>query len=522
MKPFSKSLILYNANVLTLNPYLPRADWVAVHDGEIAHLGFGKDWANLTECQGTHIDLEGQTVVPGFIDAHMHIVATAKKHLSLDLAPGKNIRCFSDIVSFIHDHSRHVPAGAWVFGKGHNEHYLSEKTHPNRWDLDRAAPDHPIKITHRSGHTHVLNTLALQKVGINRESGDPNGGIIDRDLKSGEPTGILYGMGDFLSERIPPPQKNELEAGLKKVNQMLLSVGVTSIQDASHRNDLRRWDLLKNWSSCGKLQPRVNMLQGYPSFLRKEHHEFSTLPEQNRFKIGAVKIIVDDTTGRILPEQKDLNEMVLNVHQAGVQAAFHAINEVSIDAACRSVASALAKLPGKNFRHRIEHCSVCPPALAKKIARLNMSVVTQPSFIFHSGERYIETVPEEQLQFLYPMQTLLSHGINLAASSDSPVVPPDPLTGIYAAVTRSAENDLVVGRHEKISALEALRMYTRYAAYTTFEEDIKGTISPGKLADIVVLNEDPTRLSDTDLRKLKVNMTIIGGEIVWDKNSSVY
>ena len=304
---------------------------------------------------------------------------------------------------------------------------------------------------------------------------------------------------------------------MKKVNQRLLSFGVTSIHDASHRNDLERWELLKDWVANGKLRPRVHMLQGYSSFQRKEHQKFSRLPEQNRLKPGAVKIMVDDTTGRVLPGQKELNEMVFEVHRAGMQVAFHAIGENTIDTACQSIASALAKLPGKGHRHRIEHCSVCPPALAKKIALLNMSVVSQPPFLFHSGERYLETVPEHQLESLYPFRTLLSHGINLAGSSDSPVVPPDPLTGIYAAVTRSAENRRVVGGHEKISAMEALRLYTCRAAHAAFEEDIKGTISPGKLGDLVVLNADPTRIPANELKNIEADMTIIGGEVVWQK-----
>jgi len=516
----SKNLILFNANVLTLDPHLPRADWVAVRDGKIFKLGFGTNWKDIHKNKSTPIDLDGKTVFPGFIDAHLHIVATIKKYLSVDLAPGKNIRRVSDFVSTIQDHSRHVSQGKWIFGKGYNEHYLPGEKHPDRRDLDLAAPDHPVKLTHRSGHIHVLNSLALKKVGITWESGDPDGGIIDRELKSGKPTGILYEMADFLSERIPSLQTHELESGLKKVNQMLLSAGVTGIQDASHRNDLKRWKLISDWVACGKLQPRVHMMQGYPSFQKKEQNVFSTLPELNRLKPGAVKIMVDDTTGSILPEQEDLNEMVLGVHQAGMQVAFHAIDEPAIDAACQAVASALAKLPGKDHRHRIEHCSVCPPSLVKKIASLKMSVVTQPPFVFHSGERYLKTVPKKQLEFLYPMRTLLSHGINLVGSSDSPIVPPDPLTGIFSAVRRSAENGLEVGGHEKISVMDALRMYTKYAARTTFEENIKGTITPGKLADLVVFNADPTRIPVNELKILEVDMTIIGGKVVWQKTIS--
>ena len=517
MNPSPKTLLLCNANIVTLDPRFPRANWVAVQDGRICQLGFGKNWKNIKEIFDLLIDLDGKTVFPGFIDAHLHIVATIKKHLAFDLAPGRNLRSVSDLQTTIRNHAWQVSPGKWMFGRGYNEFYLAEKRHPNRWDLDQAAPHHPLKLTHRSGHTHVLNSLALKSVGITRETGDPDGGIIDRDLESGEPTGILYGMGDFLSKHIPPPQASELETGLKKVNLKLLSYGITSLQDASHRNDLQRWELLKKWVANGTLQSRLCMLQGYPSFQQKEQRYFTPPPAPEHLKPGAVKIMIDDTTGRMLPEPQDLAAMVSAVHRAGRQVAFHAIDKPSIEAACQAVAKALEESPQNDHRHRIEHCSVCPPELAEKIAGLRMSVVTQPPFLFHNGERYLATVPENQRKFLYPLRTLMSHGVCTAGSSDSPVVPADPMTGIYTAVNRLAKNGPELNGHEKITVMDALRMYTRHAAYVAFEEDIKGSITPGKLADFVVLDEDPARIPADGLEHLKVDMTIINGEVVWRK-----
>jgi len=518
MNPSTKTLLLYNANIVTLGSRLSKADWVAARNGRICQLGFGKDWKNIKGAQDISIDLDGKTVIPGFIDAHMHIVATIKKHLAFDLAPGKNLRSVSDLQTTIRNHALQVSPGEWMFGKGYNEFYLAEKRHPNRWDLDQAALHHPVKLTHRSGHTHVLNSMALKSVGITHETGDPDGGIIDRDLESGKPTGILYGMGDFLSEHIPPPQESELEIGLKKVNQKLLSFGITSLQEASHRNDLQRWELLKKWVVTGNLQPRVCMLHGYSSFRRKEQRYFTPPPAPEQLKPAAVKIMIDNTTGRMLPEPQNLAAMVSAVHRAGMQAAFHAIDESSIEAACQAVAEALEESPKNDHRHRIEHCSVCSPGLAKKIASLRMSVVSQPPFLFHNGERYLATVPEKQRKYLYPFRTLMSYGVCPAGSSDSPVVPADPLTGIYAAVKRLAKNGPELNGHEKISVMDALRMYPHHAASVAFEEDIKGSITPGKLADLVVLDEDPTCIPADDIKYLKVDMTIINGKVVWRKD----
>ena len=164
------------------------------------------------------------------------------------------------------------------------------------------------------------------------------------------------------------------------------------------------------------------------------------------------------------------------------------------------------------------HCSVCPPELARKISSLGITVVTQPAFIYFHGERYRDTVPHQQLKHLYPIRTLLDEGINVAASSDCPIVPPDPLIGINAAIHRLSATGDIVGGWEKIEAIAALQMYTLNAARTTFEETIKGTLTPGKLADLVVLNADPTQLTADGFRNLQVDKTIIGGKVVWERN----
>jgi predicted amidohydrolase YtcJ len=513
------NLILINANIITLDPFCPQAAWVAIENDKIVATGSGKDWKNLRDKDTGIIDCSGKTVIPGLIDAHLHLVSYAKSFVTSDLSPGKNIHSISDIQSIIHNCSRNRPPGQWIFGRGYNKFYLAEKRHPNRWDLDNATPVHPVRLTHRSGHAHVLNSLALKLVGITRETGDPEGGIIERDLKTGEPTGLLYEMGDFLYDRIPPLAPAELEKGLQMANQELISLGVTSIQDASSRNDTEQWELLKSWKESGILHPRMNLMMGIYAFKKnsKQHHlnDF----KENQLRLGAIKIILDDTTGRLHPSQSELNQMVFEVHHAGQQIAIHALEEKAVKAACEAIQFALQKSPAEDHRHRIEHCAVCPPDLAHKIASLGITVVTQPAFIYFHGERYRATVPDEQLKHLYPIRTLLDQGINVAASSDCPIVPPDPLIGINAAMHRLSATGDIVGGREKIQSTAALQMYTLNAARATFEETIKGTITPGKLADLVVLNADPTRLRANEFRNLQVDKTIIGGKVVWEKKT---
>ncbi|UCH22098.1 MAG: amidohydrolase [Deltaproteobacteria bacterium] len=519
MKFSPKYFILINTNITTLDPSFPKATWVAIENDKFFKIGYGDDWKDLNTKSSHIIDGSGKTVLPGLIDAHLHVVSYAKSLVTLNLGPNKNVFSVSDIQSIIQRYSRNRPPGTWIFGKGYHEFYLGAKRHPNRWDLDKAAPDHPIQLTHRSGHAHVLNSLALKHVGIGKETGDPAGGMIERDLKTGEPTGLLYEMGNFLSDRIPPLKPAELERGLQMANHEFLASGITSIHDASPRNDSKRCNLFKSWKAQGFLQPRVNMMLAYQTFSKNGYQHLSANVDKNQLRPGAVKIILDDTTGQLHPPQKDLNEMVLEIHKAGMQVAIHAIEEESIEAACSAIKYALDRVPRKDHRHRLEHCSVCPPSLAGQIASLGIMVVTHPPFIYYNGERYLETVPERQLDHLYPFRTLLHHGVNLVGSSDCPIVPPNPLIGIYAAVSRMGEKNHILGRNEKISAIDVLRMYTKNAAQASFEETIKGTITPGKLADLVVLNGDPTQLPTDELKRLQVEMTMIGGDVVWKRES---
>jgi predicted amidohydrolase YtcJ len=228
---------------------------------------------------------------------------------------------------------------------------------------------------------------------------------------------------------------------------------------------------------------------------------------------------VHETTGQLSPSQEELNEIVLQIHRSGFQAVLHAIEERTIEAACCAIEYALNKVPKSDHRHRIEHCSICTPSLAKRLASLGIRVVTQPSFIYYNGERYLRTVPSKNLKHLYPIATLIKYGVEVAGSSDCPIVPANPLMGIYSAVSRRAENGEFVLPEERISSLKALQMYTTFAAETTFEETTKGSIAPGKLADLTVLSGDPTGLPIEETKDIKVEMTILNGEIVWNKMS---
>ncbi len=509
-------ILLMNAKVITLEHPSPIANWVALGSGRILSLGKTNELSFSETNKTKIIDCDGRTILPGFIDSHLHLLSFAESLVTLDLKPECNLHSIIDIQSKIRKQSKASPGGTWIRGKGYNEFYLKEKRHPNRWDLDEAAPNHPVKLTHRSGHAHVLNSLALKLTGITMETPEPPEGMIDRDLNTGAPTGLLYEMGDFLSARIPPLEDKEIEKGIKLADQELISSGITTIHDASLQNDLKRCKLYSALKEKGVLHPRLNVMIGNRYFSENGLESFLDLSKPDHLTVKGIKIIVDQTTGRLHPSQAELNDIVCKIHESGMQVAVHAIEENAIKSACLAIENALRRMPRLDHRHRIEHCSICPPSLAKRIAKLGIMVVSQPNFIYDSGDRYLETVEEKQMKHLYPFGSLLRSGIQIAGSSDCPFAPLNPFIAISTAISRKTKMGKSVIRGEGVQVIDALKMYTEYGAYSTFAEEIKGSISPGKLADLVVLNEDPLQVYPDEIKDIKVEMTLINGEIVWD------
>lgn len=501
-------LILYNASVITLD-VPPRAEMVAIQGDTIVATGPNEDRNTFSGPATRLIDCQGKTVVPGFIDAHCHILGYLRSLLSLDVSPAA-VSSIAEIKAALHIRAAQLPPGTWIHGTGFNEFYLAEKRYPTRRDLDEACPLHPVQLVHRSSHVQVLNSPALALIGITTETEEPPGGIMERDLETGEPNGILLDMAGFVGQRLPDPGPGELEAALPEASQSYLSQGLTSLQDASASNDLRRWHLFDKLRD--RLPSRVWLMMGSQHWQDFLAQGLAPGYGDSRLRLGAVKFILNETTGSLHPPQDELNEMVLAVHRAGFPVAIHALD--TVEAAATALEYALEQHP-RPHRHRIEHCSVCPPATLKRLANLGVVVVTQPVFLFHSGERYLSEVPTHQLPWLYRIRSFLESGLRPAAGSDSPVAPINPLLGIYAAVTRRASTGQEILPHEAIAPLQALRMYASAAAYASGEEAEKGTITPGKLADLVVLSHDPTHIPPDEIKDIKVEMTIVGGQIAW-------
>lgn len=504
-------VILKNANVITLDAAQPRAELIAISDDSIFFVGGNSEAERLTGRGTKVIDCAGKTVVPGFNDAHLHLFSLVRKLLSIDLSPSQ-VRSIADIKEAIRKVTTSKPPGAWISGTDYNEFYLAEKRCPNRWDLDEAAPDHPVVLSHRSLHACVLNSKALELAGITKETPEPPDARIERDLATGEPNGILINMLGHIRSRVMPPMNDtELAEGVALVDEHFLSNGITSFQEATVSNDLKRWEKLCDLKLNDEILSRITMLAGSPYWRDFKKRGLGTGSGDNLMHLGAVKFMLD-----VEPNQEELNQLALECHQAGFQMAFHAIAESTVTAAVNALEFVNQNSSVAGRRHRIEHCGECPPPLLERIKKLGLVIVTQPGFIFYSGERYLATVAASQLPWLYRIKSPMGKGVVVAGSSDAPVIPANPLIGIYAAVTRQAESGQVLLPEECITAEQALALYTVNAAYAAGDEKIKGSLSPGKLADIVILNDDPTRLPPEKIKDVKVEMTIIGGEVVWE------
>ena len=532
-------VLLSNARLLTLRPLAlgrpfsrageskggpripggttPQTGWVAVKDGVILAVGAREGPAQFKGPHTLEIDCQGMALAPGFVDAHCHLMGLASSLVSVDCRPGK-ARSISQIVEAIRTQAQRTPLGQLVSAFGYDEFYLSEKRHPTRWELDAAAPSHPVRLDHRTGHASVLSSRALDLLNISKETADPVDGVIQRDGASGEPTGVLYEMGGHIRGLKDYHQHEErfLE-GMRKANELLLSRGITSVQDASPGNDVQRWHTFRNLKENRLLTPRVTMMIGashLDSFLRMDHAPGSG---DSSLKLGAVKVMLTLSTGALQPQREELMQIVIASHRRGFQLAFHAVEEEAVEAVADALIVAQSDLPGPALRHRIEHCSECPPRLLDKLKRSGALVVTQPSFIYHNGERYLSQVDKWVLQYLYPLGLLSEGGITLAAGSDAPVTDPDPLLSLWSAVTRTTSGGSVLALMQAVSVETALRMHSIEAAYASFDEKRTGSIEVGKLADLVLLDKDPTGVEQDEIRDIRVMMTMADGQVVWQR-----
>ena len=507
------NLAMVNANVLTMDPASPRAEAVAISGNRIIAVGSGADIRGLASRDTTVIDCQGGTLLPGFNDAHIHLPGLARRLQDLDCSPHQ-ATSVSALQYLIRGRTQDLPPGAWIRGFGYDDLKLLEHRHPDRQDLDAVAPSHPVWLQHRSGHASVLNSLALQAAAIHRETPDPPGGVIERESSTGEPTGVLLDCESFLRQRLGRIRSTEeFDEGMRAAGQLLASYGITSVQDAGPDNGVERRETFRLLQSDWALPCRITMLAGIRRLNEIADAGLHYGSGDDRLRLGHAKIILTLTSGRLHPSPPELEEMVLHAHSMGFPVAIHCIEEDAIAIA----AAVLAANRMPPLRDRIEHCAEGTPDLIAAVRRSGALVVTQPGFVYHNGMSYRENVDPRLLPHLYPAGGLVRAGVATAFSSDAPVIDPNPWPAIYGATTRRASDGkpLADADPQAVSLEQALRMYTLAAAKAEAMEEEKGSIVPGKLADLVLVDSDPLSVDLESLPDMRTVLTIVGGSVDW-------
>jgi len=509
------TLILSQATVLTMDPRQPRAEAIAMRGGHIVAVGTTPEVLALRGRGTRLIDCRGAAILPGFIDAHLHLRAYAATFCGIDCRPHM-VHSLTDLQALLQRHSHRLPPGQWLVGYGYDEFGLAERRHPTRWDLDVATPHHPIRLAHRSRHAWALNSLGLAQLGITRNFSAPAGGLVERDPVSGEPTGLLIDMDAHVREHLPPQATPEIfRGGLRQSSQTLLSAGVTTMQDASVSNDLAAYEAFRAWSADGDVRVRVTLLIGASSLPDVIAAGLKSGEGSPFLRVQGIKIRLDEASGTLYPPQETVDAQVWSAHRQGFPVAIHALELPALVSAMHAIRLAQTRLPRTDLRHRIEHGALCPEVCLEELADLHVAVVTQPAFLWHHGLRYMSEIAPEQHPWLYRVKSLLDRGVPVAGSSDAPVVPPLPLQGVSAAVARRTPDGHIIGPDERVSVTEALWLYTQGGAWVCGLESEVGSITCGKRADLVILEADPTRVPVADIPHIPVRMTVVDGAVQW-------
>lgn len=544
-------LVLLNGNIITMDEKRARAEALAVKEAKILWVGSDEEVKQTIGKKTIIKNLRGRTVIPGFIEAHNHTLMFGLDLQAIDLRKAQSIE---EILALVKERADQQEEGTWIKGVGYNQNELREKRHPTKFDLDKVAPKHLICLRHTSAHGFVVNSLVLAKAGITRESSDPAGGKIGRN-EDGEPNGLIFEPPamKLVEDIIPKPSRKEMVAALGLASQKFLTEGITSALDASvGSNDIpyqiAAYQEAEEW---GVLRGRHNLAIWSEALVDYAHLEESlqeapgklfklgirTGLGNEKLRIGPFKIIVDGAFSTVtaatydpygaIPEERGcgvlviepekLRRLVTQVHEWGWQLSLHGIGDRAIDVCLEAIEGALRVYPRKDPRPRLEHASMLRPSAIERIKKLGVIPVMQPAFIWELADNWFHQLGRERTIKCKTFQTLLRNKIPIAFSSDRPVVNGAPLLGIHAAVNQKTREGRDYNPEEKISVAEAIRCYTINGAYATFEEKIKGSLEAGKLADLVILEEDITKVTPHLIKDVPIIATMVGGEFCWER-----
>jgi predicted amidohydrolase YtcJ len=541
-------VVLYGGQVLTVDDAFTIQSAIAIQDGKILAVG-GEEIGRKYDAP-VRIDLKGRTLMPGFMDTHIHI--RTQSHRDVDLV---NVASIAEVQNLVREKAKVLGPGEWITGYGWDEALFAERRNLVRGDLDAAAPENPVVLTRAGGHSSVGNSRALEIAGITRATPDPESGLIEHDPK-GEPNGIIRERSDLYRKHVPADTWESLRDSYVASLKKLLPLGITSVMDASATIDdepvgqggiedpsprvtYRR--LREIYDKQGDELPRVALYISYPGKERLEAYPQHTGFGDERVRIGPIgESGVDGgftgPTAWTLADYKEmpgfrgkgrytdeaLQELVDTSARRGWQMGLHAIGDAAIVQTVNAYSKAIRAIVGAEKDHRwfLDHFTVMPPEeTMKTMAEDKIAIAQQPNFTYNLEGRYVATLDDFRLQHTNSVATpLKKHGLFVAFGSDN--LPIGPMVGLYTAVTRKGMSGAVYGAEEAVPIQEAIRMYTASGPYLTWEEKTKGTLEAGKLADMIVLDSDPLTIPPEGLLKTNVDLTIVGGKVVYDRSQA--
>ena len=541
--------IFVNGNVVTVDPDKSIVESFAVKDGKFLMVG-SDDHVLKSRCKTTEvIDLKGRTVLPAFIDCHNHVPARPR---AVDL---HWVWSIDEILELLREKAEKTPEGRWVQGSGFNESKLKEKRFPNRYDLDKASTEHPIAIRRVGGHVgNIYNSYALNLAGITRDTPDPEPpAYIERDPETREPLGNLRESAEEpllnMIAAEPPPTDGEVKEALKETFRRLNAWGITSVQEPGASG--RKVRLYQELREEGALTIRNTFL-----ISRRDEEGFWNAEQimkkiecivslglrpgfgDDMLRVAGLKLMVDGSMSAanaalyepyvgqpenigIIHEgvgtKEEFIEYVTAAHKAGLRLGIHAIGDRAIDIALDALESALEAQPREDHRHSIEHCGLPTDDALERMQMLGVTASSSVGFGWELGDQHLSLMGRERMKRYYPHRSFLEHGIKAGANFDYSVTMADVMKGIYVMVARRSETGQDLGQNQRISRMDAIRAFTTDAAYMEFEEGIKGSIEPGKLADFVVLVGDILKCPEEEIKDIKVLATYIGGKAVYKR-----
>jgi predicted amidohydrolase YtcJ len=523
-----------NATIVSMDARGSVCEAVGVRDGRIVAVGTQAAVTESLRPGFAQIDLGGRTMLPGFYAAHDHFPEAGENELyqvDLNSPPIGTIRNMDGLVAALKRKAAATPAGEWVLGWGYDDTLLAEARHPTRVDLDRVSTQHPIWVVHISGHLAVANSKALEIAGVTKATEQPRGGRIRLDDLTGDPNGVFEEAGSLVGRHIPGYTAGQRQAAIRKAQAGYLAQGVTTTviagasAEALHDLDaaaasgalrlriaaLVAWRAADPMPTLRATPERIHLtgvkmlqdgsLQGYTGFLATPYYR---QPEGKQ-----------DYRGYASRPREELIRMVSAFHQKGLRVAIHGNGDAAIDDILEAFAAAQKSAPRADARHRIEHCQTPREDQLVRMEQLGVSPSFFVAHVYYWGDRHRDIfLGPERAGRISPLASALRHHLRITLHNDTSVTPVNPLMLVWTAVNRITSSGKVLGQNEAICVMDALRSITSEAAWQNFEEQDRGSIEPGKLADFVILDRNPLTIPPIEIRDIKVLETIIGGERV--------